>query len=194
MLLLDGKGSLLALFSVMSLMYFKYKENVSCNQIRLCFRSCNLFFLKVKMFRNKPAMISVCLKIFWTKMTDGSIAFMKIWIGLEWVSQKWLAEHFTCWGETASVRQTKRLNNVLTWTVLARCHPRLQSQVSKGDGPSVLRTEYATDGLRLVLWSMSIFLLPLVPGPDTNAPDDFHMKSNPIPLFDVGQLRGDGVK
>lgn len=101
---------------------------------------------------------------------------------------------FTLWGKTARVRLTKRSNNVLVWTDLVRCHPRKQSQASKGGGPSVLRTTFAADGLWSVLWSLSVFLLPLVSVStiNTNAtppPGDFHTRSNAITPFDMFRFR-----
>lgn len=97
----------------------------------------------------------------------------------------------TCWGETVSVSVTK------TWTVLARCHPRSQSRVSEGDGPSVS----AADGLWSVLWSVSVFLLPIVSDPDSlaasttnnNAPDGSHMKHHTTVWY-VRQLRQGSVR
>lgn len=102
----------------------------------------------------------------------------------------------------------KRSNNVLASTDLARCHPRVQSHASEGDGPSTVRT-----GLWSGFWSgsglgsgrgsgrgsgwgsgrgsggpglcqPSCFLSFLSPPSPPVPPGEFHTRSNAITVFD----------
>lgn len=144
---------------------FKYAAKhkyVRFNQIHFCF-----VILKVKSLVKS-------FKIFGRggEMTDGSAAFTKIFQSLTL-----LAEHFSCFEEKQPCQTHKRSNNPLASTDLARCHPRVQSHASKGDGPSAVRT-----GLWSGLCRSSCFLSFL--SPPVPPWREFHTSSNAITLFD----------
>lgn len=90
-------------------------------------------------------------------MTDGSTAFTKI------------CSLSHCWWKTSSrFEQKQRASDPPRDQVtcqsrerLVRCHARARSQSSNGDGPRE-ENKLAADGLWLVLWTLLIFLLPLV--------------------------------
>lgn len=135
---------------------FKYSaqhRNAGFNQIQLCFQSCNLSLLTVKYPVKSQPWFSALPQNILGKNDRQPDRFHE-----DPQSLASLGGTFECVEENQGVSDRPRDQiKVSVWTALARCHPRSQSQVSKGDGPGVLgRT---ASGWCSALCQYSCFLL-----------------------------------